>query len=272
MPEVDTGDGNLYYEYIDLTPPWISNPPAVVLHHGVGATADIWAHWLPVLLPQFRIVRLDMRGFGRSHRPEPGYQWSFDRLARDLLAVADAAGLERFHLVGESVGGTLALYATAHHRHRVLSTCGVSCAHKGGSIDNVREWQAFIERHGMEGWSAQMMERRFRPNALPSPEFDWFAEQQAEGSQHAVVGLGEMLLDADLSNLLPNIDAPVLLLHPDGSPFIPVALSSEMHGLLPDSEMQVFAHSKHGLALTHGRDCADALVDFIARRTSESRR
>ena len=88
MPTFEREGGLLYYELLDCTPPWVENPPIIVFCHGVAANADIWSGWLPVLAGQFRIARFDMRGFGRSSVPGPGFDWSLNLLAEDVLAVA----------------------------------------------------------------------------------------------------------------------------------------------------------------------------------------
>jgi pimeloyl-ACP methyl ester carboxylesterase len=266
MAFAETAHGSLYYELIDLTPPWITNPPAIVFLQGIGADADLWSDWLPLLAGRFRLLRFDMRGFGRSHRPDHTHTWTFTGMSDDLFAVVNAAGIERFHLVGESIGGTIALYTAIHHGERLLSAGCVSCSHKGSPIGYVREWQRFIDDEGMPAWSRQMMQRRFYEEAIPTEIQAWFEQQQASGSVAAILGLAEMLIGADLTAQLAGITMPVLVLHPDASPFVPLPIAAELHSLLPDSEMQVFAGSKHGLACSHARDCAVVLADFIGRR------
>jgi pimeloyl-ACP methyl ester carboxylesterase len=118
----------------------------------------------------------------------------------------------------------------------------------------------------MPAWSQQMMQRRFYEVAIPAAVHAWFEQQQATGSVAAILGLAEMLIGADLTPRLADIKLPVLILHPDASPFVPLPIAAELHSLLADSEMQVFAGSKHGLACSHARDCASALAGFIGRR------
>ena len=56
---------------------------------------------------------------------------------------------------------------------------------------------------------------------------------------------------------------PVLLMHPDASPFIPVAVMGELNEALPRSRLRVFAHARHGLPFSHAAECARELVAFI---------
>ncbi|HYC65245.1 MAG TPA: alpha/beta fold hydrolase, partial [Reyranellaceae bacterium] len=110
MPQVATPNGPLHYEVTDLVAPWRARRPTILFHHGIGASAQIWAGWLPRLIDRYRVVTWEMRGYGRS-QPAPGFKWSMQALMADIFAVADAAQAERFHLVGESIGGTIALAA-----------------------------------------------------------------------------------------------------------------------------------------------------------------
>ena len=87
-----------------------------------------------------------MRGFGRSAKAAPGFDWSVENLLRDLWAVADAAGAERFHIVGESMGGTLAMAAAIEKPERVATVTVSNGAHLGSSIRNLEHWQKRLRR------------------------------------------------------------------------------------------------------------------------------
>ena len=65
------------------------------------------------------------------------------------MAVARGVGAARFHYVGESLGGTLGLYLAIHHPDAIASVTTCSTAHRGGSIQRVHEWRAFIARHAL---------------------------------------------------------------------------------------------------------------------------
>ena len=70
MPSICVPGSVLHYEVDDLTLPWIAEPQTILFHHGLGATSGTWAAWLRVLADRYRLVRFDMRGHGRSTRPE----------------------------------------------------------------------------------------------------------------------------------------------------------------------------------------------------------
>src|SRR5215468_10007970 len=79
--------------------------------------SPVWRHWLFELSRRFRLVRYDERGCGLSDRDVP--RFSFDDWVQDLETVVDAAGLDRFPLLGISQGGPVAVAYAVRHPERV---------------------------------------------------------------------------------------------------------------------------------------------------------
>lgn len=78
--------------------------PALVLVHGFGLDRRVWAPQLASLETRFEIIRYDLRGFGQSTLPDTGPYAHHE----DLLALLDALRIERAHLLGHSLGGSIA--------------------------------------------------------------------------------------------------------------------------------------------------------------------
>jgi pimeloyl-ACP methyl ester carboxylesterase len=272
MSTVETPTGQLHYTVCDIVPGWVESPETIVFHHGIAANTHIWADWLPILATRYRLVCFDMRGFGQSVVPAREFNWSYDVLIDDLLAVAKAAGAERFHLVGESIGGTAALAFTLKVPEKVLSLCLSNAAARGGLVTNVKGWREIVTQGGQAGWARQMMEWRFHPDALSPEVHAWYTRVHESCSMDASFGLADLLLASDLTPRLSEIKVPTLLLTPEASPFIPLDVMASMRAVMPDAELQVFAHSKHGLPLSHGSECAQVLREFLQRRFSPGSR
>jgi pimeloyl-ACP methyl ester carboxylesterase len=266
MPMMETGSGALYYDLCDVVPAWVDAPQTIIFHHGIAANTHIWAEWLPVLATRYRLLRFDMRGFGKSAQPPRDYRWTFEGLVDDLLKVADAANTERFHLVGESIGGTVALACALAAQRRLLSLTLSNAAARGGLVANVKGWRDVLAQEGQKGWARQLMESRFHPGQLDPALHDWYLRVHETCSMDATLGLADLLLGADLTPRLGQIRVPALLLSPQSSPFIPLEVMAAMRASIPGAELQVFAHSKHGLPLSHARQCAATLAEFLERR------
>jgi pimeloyl-ACP methyl ester carboxylesterase len=263
MAFAKTPHGALAFDLVDQVADWEAPRDAIVFHHGIGSSAALWAGWLPYLVDRYRVVSFDMRGCGRSHIPEGDFKWSLDRMVDDLFAVADAAGLRRFHLVGESIGGTVALAAAIARRERIATLTVSNGAHLGASIQRVQIWQKQLDEGGVKGWSDAFMPDRFHDGALSPERWAWFAAQQEAWPRDSVLKALGVLVGTDLTPRLGDIKCPTLLLHPDGSSFIPVPIMAELHRLLPASQLNVFGHSRHGLPFSHAAQCATVLRSFL---------
>jgi pimeloyl-ACP methyl ester carboxylesterase len=168
-------------------------------------------------------------------------------------------------LIGESIGGTAAIAFALQHPRRVLSLTLSNAAARGGLVSNVAGWREIVAQGGQAGWAQFMMQSRFHPGALPAEQFDWFMSVHQRCSMAACFKLADLLLASDLSDRLEQIAAPTLLLAPDASPFIPLEVMVDMRRRLPQAELQVFAHAKHGLPLSHGEACAKVLRAFLSQ-------
>lgn len=263
MPYAESSGARIYYDVIDLTAPWVSEPETILFNHGIGIDHRMWTKWIPPLIDRYRLVRLDMRGFGQSTIPAPDAKWSMDLLVGDLMAVARATGAERFHFVGESMGGTVGLCAYFQAARAFRSITVSNGAHIGATLSNLNNWRDVIETKGMSAWSTMMSAHRFYADNLTPAEREWFDAAQQASSAASCLNALNVLRGIDLTSRLSELAIPVLLLHGDSSPFIPVNITAELHTLLPNSELQIFAHARHGLPLSHGTLCAQALRTFL---------
>ena len=92
----------------------------LLLLHGFAASKDHWSLVGRLLTPHFRVIALDLPGFGDSTRRPDAHYGVEEQLAR-IAAFADTLGLARFHLGGNSMGGYLAMLFAARHPERVMS-------------------------------------------------------------------------------------------------------------------------------------------------------
>ena len=138
-------------------------------------------------------------------------------------------------------------------------------------VSNVKGWGGIVAQGGQAEWAQQMMQRRFFPDGLSPEVRNWYTRYHESCSMEATLALADLLLTSDLTQRLPEIKAPTLLLAPEASPFIPLEVMAAMRATIPGAELQVFAHAKHGLPLSHGHQCAEVSRDFLQRKFLRSR-
>jgi pimeloyl-ACP methyl ester carboxylesterase len=131
----------------------------------------------------------------------------------------------------------------------------------------VDTWRETINKGGMNAWSDALMSMRFADGDVDPKMYEWVRHLQKQCSPTAVYEQAEFIKTQDLTSELDNIRAPILILAPDGSPFVNRSLAEDLHAQLKASEIQWFPGQRHSLLLSRAQDCAAAYVNFMKRRT-----
>ena len=267
MPKVRIDDTlNLHYELDDYTDPW-TTPETILLIHGVADTSRAWFAWVPQLARRFRVLRPDLRGFGQSSLPPPHYQWSLGGLAKDLKSLLDQLQISAVHVVGQRVGGSVAMQFAHDYPDTVSSLVVIggpaTLAH---SSLNPGAWLAQVQREGVESWARTTMGPRL---GEVSPAMrDWWIQEMGKTSPQVMEGIFRYVGTMDITALLPRIQAPTLVITSDRSALAPVETVRDWQKRIPNSRLLVLPSSAYHLAATMPEECAAATVKFIGSLTS----
>ncbi|MBV9566977.1 MAG: 3-oxoadipate enol-lactonase, partial [Hyphomicrobiales bacterium] len=120
--------------------------PPLLLLNSLGTDHAMWDAVMPLLMRDFRVLRMDTRGHGASDAPEGDY--TLPMLAQDALAVLDAAGAARSHVCGLSMGGMTALELAMEHPERVWRVIGANTSARMSS-ELMRERAMLVREKGM---------------------------------------------------------------------------------------------------------------------------
>lgn len=168
--------------------------PLVVLAHPLGMSQAVWDDILPRLLPRYRMLTWDLPGHGASQAWGEASIAPTD-LAAEALALADHAGVERFHFVGTSIGGVVGQQLISEHAERLISA---TLTNTGAVIGNAELWNTRAERIRKEGlavMSEEIVPRWFAPGcfeAEPALKTGW-CTQMGRGDDDSYAKLCEML-------------------------------------------------------------------------------
>ena len=218
--------------------------------------SPVWRHWIEELGRDHTLVRYDERGNGLSDWEA---ELSFELMVDDLEAVVDALGLERFALLGISQGcGVSVAYAVRHPEKvsRLVLYGGYVRGWRTRANPQEMEWRQALTTLIRQGWGQdnpafrQVFTSLFMPEATPE-QMQWFNDlQRVTTSPENAVRLMEIFAAIDVSDLLPKVRAPTLVLHCrnesvapfdegrrfasgiPGARFVP--LESRNHLILPD--------------------------------------
>jgi pimeloyl-ACP methyl ester carboxylesterase len=253
-------DLDMYYEIDNFTDPW-TKPETVVFHHGNCKGSHFWYRWVPIIARHYNVVRLDARGYGKSTVPAAGYKWSLQGFARDLEELLDHLRLDKVHLVGETVGGTISMLFASGHPARVRSLTVCSSPFRFTDpyyLDSARK----AEKEGVLAWARDSMKRRLDPSRV-GPEFvEWYANEMAKTPVRVVVDTHDALVGNDLSDVLRAIRVPTLLLSAESRPGYTEGYVREMERLIPGSKLVIFPGTFGFVHHSEPEKCAHTVLDF----------
>jgi 3-oxoadipate enol-lactonase len=259
-------DLDMYYEVDDFTDPW-RRAEAILLLHGNAESGDAWYAWVPPLARRYRVVRPDMRGFGRSTAMPRDYPWTLDRLIEDFCLLMDHLGIDRFHLVGAKIGGTVARAFAARRaeRMRTLTLVGTPPPLRPGAKESVPALIEMFETHGVEYWARQNMANRLG-SAFPPKGFEWWCKFMGRTAISTQLGFMGTIACADIRADVPKIACPTLVITTEQSGLATVAETRAWQEQIAGSELVVLPGNSYHVAATHAEEAARATIDFIVRR------
>ncbi|MCH1882664.1 alpha/beta hydrolase [Agrococcus sp. ARC_14] len=251
----------------------------VVLLHGWPLSAEAWKPQTEALVQAgHRVVAYDRRGFGRSDKPDDGYD--YDTLAADLDRVLAEVDLRDVTLVGFSMGGgEVVRYVSTYGEERVRAVVLAAAVppfllqgpdNPEGPLPEsaYREMRAGLEAD-REGFLDEFI-TGFFSNAEEVCVTE--AERQAalalalQSHQPAALGCMDAWATTDFRDDIGTITVPTLVLHGDGDQTVPFDGSGRRtHETIEHSELQVLADAPHGCNVSHASQFNDALVAFLAR-------
>ena len=233
--------------------------PIIFLHHGFGCTR-MWKDIFPPLVEKgYQVILYDRRGFGRSSKegfPDFYVSDSYrDDSVEELHQLADALGLETFHLVGQCEGGVVGVDFAAAYPERVktLMTSSTQC----------------FSETTMEEFNASKFPRTFGELEADLREkmVKWHGEDYAATFYHQFCRYGGAYGREffDLRPTLDRVTCPSLVLYPDRSFLFPVEQGVAFYRHLTRGELAVLPKCGHNTYEKQPEAYARHLIEFLAR-------
>jgi 3-oxoadipate enol-lactonase len=238
----------------------------VVLVHGLGGTGtDIWKKQIHDLARDHRVIAYDIRGSGRSEvTPGP---YTIELLAEDLAALVDAIGLDRFAVVGHSMGGGIALQYAATHPDRVRAVVGAGAvaelAEQGKQGMQTRA--ETVERDGMAAVAETVATNGLAPSfreAHPE-EFQELISLLASNRPEAYAAQCRALVEMAVTERFAQVAAPVLLVCGELDQASPPAMNEANAARLPNARLVQLEDCAHIVPWEKPAQLLDAVRGFL---------
>jgi pimeloyl-ACP methyl ester carboxylesterase len=255
------GSCELWYESIGDGPP-------VLLLYGIGANSRRWWPAFPgALARRYHVVLTDNRGVGRSSHPEEA--WTMDDVVADIAAVAEAAHLETFHLLGCSLGSVFARHFAATHGDRLRSLT-LFCPPNGtpATPEDMRLgifWDPGLPRVENErrSWVVVHPQRFIDENeALLLADFE-SAEAERTPARTFRFQLNAVAMAPDPHPALNTYTWPVLIVHGEGDRLVPPVNAFSLAQALPRARLHVIPGASHNFWQHAPAETADVTLAFL---------
>ena len=235
-----------------------SGPPLVktanwMSHLEFDWESPIWRHLLRKLAGDHTLIRYDQRGMGLSDWDVSDI--SFKARVSDLETVVNAAGIQRFPLLGMSQGCAISIAYAVRHPDRVshLILCG------GFAVGGLRRARDDAERENCfamktlmrSGWGQENPAFRqiFTSQLIPGgskEQIDWLNElQRRTTSPECAARIFQSHAETDVTELLPQVTAPTLVMHARGDVAIPLQFGQQIAAGIPGAQFVVLQGQNH---------------------------
>jgi abhydrolase domain-containing protein 6 len=243
----------------------------ILMVHGFNADKDNWTRMAAGLTDDYRVIALDLPGFGRSTRDASLRHDPISQADR-LKAFHDALGLSKVHIVGNSMGGEIAGVYTVRYPDDIATLTLIDAA--GVLSPTPSEFNRLtalgenpLIASNAEEYGALMDFVFVEKPWVPGVVLDHFAQVAIENREFtAGVWLDLRKHPSGLEAQLSTITAPTLVLWGDTDRVLDVSMAAVFGAGIPGSEVVIMAKTGHLPMVEHPAESAGILREFLARR------
>lgn len=273
---VKTALNNPSIAYIDYG----SGPKTLVLVHGLASNAGFWRYNIPELAKHYRVIAVDLPGYGKSQKEAYPYNMTF--YADEVKRLTDELGIGKFTYVGHSMGGQIGIafalkYPEKLEKLVLTDPAGIE-EFKRGEGDWLR---SVMTVSGVKKTTEEGIRRNLAANFYSwDPKWEWMVEERVrmskakdfDGFAYAVVRSVNGMLDEPTFNLIQNIKVPTLIVYgkydglipnPYLHPGFPKDVFQMGHKLIPGSELVEIDNAGHMLQIEQPEAYNRTVIDFV---------
>ena len=241
----------------------------LVMIHGAQGDQTMFTGLASAYASQFRVLTFDQRGSGLSEKPDMDY--SIAMLADDTAALMEHAGFSAAHIIGVSMGGTIAQELALRHPHKVTSLV-LGCTTAGGSKAIRIGGQALAAAYSTQPMSAEERGRALAEAAFTKGYIERHpdlipamieARRQRPIDPVALEHRMQAVLQHDAYDRLPRISCPTLVITGRDDLLISWENSQILAERIPGAELILLDPAGHCFWLEQPEQAAEAILRFL---------
>lgn len=260
MSFAKVNDVQLYYELHGA-----EGKPVVLFLHGLGSSVRDWELQIPAFASDYRVLAVDMRGHGRSDKPQGPY--SMPGFVRDVIGLLDQLHIDKAHVVGLSMGGMIAFQMAVDHPERIQSMVIVN---SGPAVvahtikDRFNVWMRFfiVRVMGMKKMGETLAPRLF-VDADQEALRQTFISRWAENDARAYLDAMRAIVGWTVEDKINQIKVPTLILSSDQD-YTPVSVKEAYLAKMPKAALQVLPNAHHAVSSERPEAFNEAVRQFVA--------
>lgn len=227
----------------------------------------------PVLSRNYRVIRRDLRGHGRSSHPSPEdlsrYAYIVDGILEEVIDTLDQLNVQKVHFLGESTGGILGEILAAKYPDRILSLTVCSSptylppeALRLFAFDK-KDWPAACRELGSKGWTEALSRI---PGTIPISDpgyLPWYLDRIALSNGEGLAQYADFLSKIDARPYVASIKVPTLILAPSESAAVKIEDQKLLAGTIKNSKLVPIEGGGHEIYVTRASKCQEAFLEFL---------
>jgi pimeloyl-ACP methyl ester carboxylesterase len=238
-----------------------SGAPALVFLHYWGGSSRTWRYVVEALEADFRTIAIDQRGWGQSSAPKTGY--ALADLARDAQGVIEALDLERYILVGHSMGGKVSQLIASRRPYGLAGLVLVAPSPPSALGLPLEVRQGMVRAYDSRESVVATVEQVLAPNGLRPDALETVIADSLAGAPAAKAAWPMSASQEDITAAAALIDAPTLVISGEQDRVDPPdVLRRELLTRIPHAELQVLAGVGHLSPLEAPRQIAEPVKNF----------
>lgn len=266
MPYLDLSpDFRPYYRIDDHTDPW--KPAETILFvNGFMENLNAWRAWVPYFSRHYRLVRFDLRGFGRTAPVPADFTYTTELWVDDLVRVIGrlAAGGPVHLVAGKS--GNISAMRLAATRPDLLKTLSLVCPQI--LPPPASGWPEHMAQHGVRSWARRTMRGRMGA-AMPERAIDWWVDLMGEHALSTAQAYIRWVATIDVRPDMPSIRCPTFVIGTQ-SPIRTDEENRALHNDLPNAEIVILPMEGYHAGGADPDGTAPLVRDFLDRHRGVS--